>query len=73
MIRDACMFAYNVHPCLSLNIADVNECDLASDCEENCTNTVGSYYCECLDGRVLVNRTHCTGKIIGILNIMHQT
>ena len=56
-----------------LNIADVNECDLAlgiQSCEDICTNTVGSYYCECLDGRVLVNRTHCTGKIIGTLILM---
>lgn len=68
MIRDACivcLLVYKVDPCLSLNIADVNECDLAlgiQNCEEKCTNTVGSYYCECLDGHVLVNSTHCTGK-----------
>ena len=41
---------------------DINECDGYNDCHQMCTNTNGSYYCNCNTGLSLAadNRT-CTG------------
>ena len=43
---------------------DVDECAEGLDgCDHNCTNTVGSYYCSCMDGYVLEADNHtCTGN-----------
>ena len=39
---------------LGYNVLDINECDTNNgDCHQNCTNTDGSYYCECNDGYYL--------------------
>ena len=43
--------------------SDINECvqELAG-CDQNCTNTAGSYYCTCMDGYELESDNHtCTG------------
>ena len=41
---------------------DNNECSL-SPCEQNCTNTVGSFACSCSDGYVLnTNGQSCNGQ-----------
>ena len=45
-------------------VSDVNECDqdlLFEGCEDICINTIGSYMCQCYDGRTLVNGTVCNG------------
>ena len=42
-------------------ITDINECLTSNGgCSHNCTNTVGSYYCECPGGYVLQpNKLNC--------------
>ena len=48
----------------ALFLLDVNECTKSSDgCEQNCTNTVGSFECSCDSGFVLDdNHLSCNGK-----------
>ena len=48
---------------LYICISDIDECEQGSDgCDHNCTNTVGSYYCTCMDGYELESDNHtCTG------------
>ena len=43
---------------------DIDECIVGLDgCDHNCTNTVGSYYCTCMDGYVLEADNHtCEGE-----------
>ena len=44
---------------------DINECDGAHDCDQDCTNTDGSYICSCGDGYVLGdNERSCVGKLV---------
>ena len=38
---------------------DINECSVANDCEQICTNTVGSYMCSCRERYYLSNFTSC--------------
>ena len=46
--------------------ADINECDdYHGGCEQNCTNTIGSYECECGVGYFLNEDEHnCDGTLI---------
>ena len=39
---------------------DVDECEDSSICQGNCTNTIGSYKCDCLEGFYNVNDTLCS-------------
>jgi len=40
---------------------DVDECtDFNGGCQDNCTNTIGSYYCACDDGYILENDSNCS-------------
>ena len=32
---------------------DTDECSTANNCEQNCTNTIGSYECSCMPGYTL--------------------
>ena len=43
--------------------SDIDECEQGSDgCDHNCTNTVGRYYCTCMDGYELESDNYtCTG------------
>ena len=43
--------------------SDIDECIHGLDgCNHNCTNTVGSYFCTCMDGYELESNNHtCTG------------
>jgi len=45
-------------------LPDVNECITDNgNCEQNCTNTIGSFYCSCWTGyRLDENGKNCTGK-----------
>ena len=56
-IPEALLYTYTYS--LSLMITDVDECtEEIADCEDECINTVGSYYCDCSDSNV----TTCDGK-----------
>ena len=46
-------------------VLDINECILnISGCSQNCTNTIGSYYCSCYSGYQLVaDLMSCSGKL----------
>ena len=48
---------------LSFIWSDIDECVQGSDgCSQNCTNTIGSYFCTCMDGYELESDNHtCTG------------
>ena len=48
--------------CCLILFTDINEClDSNGGCSHNCTNTVGSYYCECASGFILQPNNHnCT-------------
>ena len=39
---------------------EVDECEDSSICQGNCTNTIGSYKCDCLEGFYNVNDTLCS-------------
>ena len=46
---------------------DLNECAYA-DCEQECKNTVGSYYCYCNSGYTLnSNEESCDGKLFIVM------
>ncbi|KAI6661817.1 Phosphatidylinositol phosphatase PTPRQ-like isoform X2 [Oopsacas minuta] len=38
---------------------DINECNVANDCEQICTNTEGNYFCSCRERYYLSNFTSC--------------
>ena len=46
--------------------SDVNECELDLDgCAQNCSNTIGKYYCSCMNGYNLDSDSHsCTGTYV---------
>ena len=50
-------------------VTDVNECNTNNgSCAQNCTNTVGSYYCTCGTGYTLNSDNHaCNGMIFCII------
>ena len=50
--------------------SDIDECEQGSDgCDHNSTNTVGSYYCTCMDGYELESDNHtCTGMHVATVN-----
>ena len=45
---------------------DINECNTNNGgCDDSCTNTVGSYYCQCDTGYTLQSNGHtCSGNVI---------
>ena len=51
-------------------LTDIDECSVTANggCEQVCTNTIGSFFCECTDGFELDENTfNCTGKLIVIV------
>ena len=51
-------------------ILDINEClTNKRGCNQTCTNTVGSYFCECSEGYVLdADKHNCSGTIIAFFS-----
>ena len=51
-----CMYTYYM--------TDINECVTFNGyCDQNCTNTIGSYTCSCVEGFVINNNSRsCDGK-----------
>ena len=47
---------------------DIDECSYSSNggCSQNCTNTMGSFFCQCEVGYMLSNQTECLGKRIKV-------
>ena len=47
-------------------ITDIDECQEGTHlCNQTCTNTIGSYICQCYDGYTLgIDRTSCVGKTV---------
>lgn len=55
------------------NFLDVDECKVNNDgCSHDCTNTIGSYICACLDPELsLADDKHtCEGKIFFLLYLI---
>ena len=51
-------------------LKDIDECDRFSPCDQNCTNTVGSFMCSCQTGYELHDDARtCTGEFM--INIRH--
>ena len=51
---------------INLFTLDINECNTNNGgCQHTCTNTAGSYYCECNTGYELTSNGHtCSGNVI---------
>ena len=48
---------------ICLFTADIDECSMFSPCEQECTNTDGSYQCSCINGFILKSdNLTCQGK-----------
>ena len=46
---------------LSIFSLDIDECvEMTDNCEQTCTNTLGSYQCSCLSKWILRNGNNCT-------------
>ena len=44
-------------------LLDIDECSMFSPCEQECTNTDGSYQCSCTEGFILKSdNSTCEGK-----------
>ena len=73
MVGSLCQTFNQTHPYLVWNLkvcnclvfhSDIDECIQGlAGCDQNCTNTNGSYYCTCMDGYALESDNHtCTGN-----------
>ena len=53
----------HAHTCIHTHSPDINECLLANgQCDHDCHDTIGSYYCTCLMGYLLLeDHRGCTG------------
>ncbi len=38
---------------------DINECEMWNECDQSCTNTIGSYTCQCEANYTLQANGHC--------------
>ncbi|XP_046546621.1 fibrillin-1-like [Haliotis rubra] len=57
---------------------DINECNSSNPCDQNCTNTQGSYRCSCMAGYRLVNKVcedidECTENLHDCQQICNNT
>lgn len=59
--NSTCHGLFNLWYTLFVTFIDIDEC-IDSDCEQNCTNTDGSYICSCHSGYTLdSNGKNCSG------------
>lgn len=50
--------------------ADEDECDTNNGgCDQNCNNTIGSYFCTCEEGYILKADSHNCGGLL--MNLLH--
>ena len=70
-----CSGKYNFLPVRSSDIMvltlDINECVLnISGCSQNCTNTIGSFYCSCYHGyQLAADLISCSGNRNFIISV----
>jgi len=57
--------SYNLHISFIVHV-DIDECKTDNGgCEQNCTNTQGSYQCGCFAGYIMSNvQKNCSGKVL---------
>ena len=57
--------------CILQKLADIDECTTDNgECEQTCTNTIGSFYCTCEFGYQLdENRLNCSGETCSIMTL----
>ena len=55
------------------HLTDINECsDSNGGCDDDCINTIGSFYCECDSGYALqTNGKTCNGQLHVLLYILY--
>ena len=55
--------------------ADIDECELMADvCQQNCTNTEGSFNCSCSSGFVLLSDGNsCAGELHAVVGLLYTT
>ena len=77
-LRQVYLFPYprndyaRTNPWYCLSTADIDECsEQSSGCQQNCTNTVGSFHCSCSGGYNLdTDGLSCTqGKLFNKVNM----
>lgn len=52
--KSSCVSSYGRLILFKYSIADVNECTIDNGgCQDQCCNTIGSYYCKCQAGQKL--------------------
>lgn len=53
-LKSFCVSSYRKLILFKYSIADINECTIDNDgCQNQCCNTIGSYYCKCQAGQKL--------------------
>ena len=55
----------NLSTIIFSHLKDIDECIVNNNggCDQNCTNTIGSFECSCTDGYYLMSDTSCVGKV----------
>ena len=69
----SCKNGYQFEKGSDTQCEDINECLLPNDCHFNadCTNTNGSYICQCKPGTNGDGYTHCVSKYLLICLMLH--
>ena len=74
LIRNYLASIFKLYNNNMLYLTDINECQEGTHtCTQRCTNTVGSYMCQCNEGFRLEDSWTCNGKMILCLPVAkHQ-